>query len=54
MSGLVILLYEGLLNYTDLKYAFSHLNNQIVANYLVNEKCMIWIYIQMQRIKSKL
>ena len=31
MSGLVILLDEGLLNYSDLKYTLSHLNNQIIA-----------------------
>ena len=31
MSELVILLDEGVLNYSDLKYAFSHLNNQIIA-----------------------
>ena len=38
MSGLVILLDEGLLNYRDLKCAFSHLNNNIIANYLINGK----------------
>ena len=31
MSELVILLDEGVLNYSDLKYTLSHLNNQIIA-----------------------
>ena len=31
MSGLVILLDEGLLNYSDLEYAFSHLNSRFIA-----------------------
>ena len=32
MSGLVILLDEGVLNYSDLKYTLSHLNkSQIIA-----------------------
>ena len=53
MSGLVILLDEGLLNYSDLKYTLSHLNNQIIA------KSHKWKMhdldtIQMQRMKIEL
>ena len=53
MSELVILLDEAVLNYSDLKYTLSHLNNQIIA------KSHKWKMhdldtIQMQRMKIKL